>query len=364
MKGALLEFIVRQTLIKCGFSSVKPDENYIFEKGNLFYINGKGAAHDADVLMNPPFQAPFFYPSRILFECKNYKNNIALSVARNALGLRYDINEFEIVTKKTIRKRINNRRSHYADRKRFVYQVGIAGVGNFTAPAIEFAVNNKIPIFSLEWFLSEDTCNLFGEIKKEYVAEIADDTKRAIHSFLKNKEINLTLENNDIVRNFIEEDEIIGAIIKEFFIAINNIYVGLVETGDLLFLRKVDFSDEDILKNVIENVNLSAELHYSVEHPKVWRLTVFQGNNRLMETDYEFFIPNRLLSILAKYSERRRSTIDFKEKLFKEIFIFGGSLINRNLPFLNIELDQHWLNQARERLNEENNNEESIEDNE
>jgi hypothetical protein len=72
LKGALLEHIVRTLMYSCGFASVKPDGLYIYaQTGNgLFYINGKGAAHDADVLMEPPIQLPFSYPSRILFECR------------------------------------------------------------------------------------------------------------------------------------------------------------------------------------------------------------------------------------------------------------------------------------------------------
>ena len=70
MKGALLEYIVRRLLANCGFTSVRPDGHYIFaQRGTgLFFINGKGAAHDADTLMEPPIQMPFSYPSRLLFD--------------------------------------------------------------------------------------------------------------------------------------------------------------------------------------------------------------------------------------------------------------------------------------------------------
>jgi len=54
--------------------------------GGLFYVNGRGAAHDADVLMEPLVQIPFSYPSRILFECKAYDSKTTLPIVRNALG--------------------------------------------------------------------------------------------------------------------------------------------------------------------------------------------------------------------------------------------------------------------------------------
>ncbi len=87
IKGALLEFIVRRLMMNCGFTSVKPDGHYVFaqEGMGLFFINGKGAAHDADVLMEPPIQMPFSYQSRLLFECKSYDKSIGLNVIRNGL---------------------------------------------------------------------------------------------------------------------------------------------------------------------------------------------------------------------------------------------------------------------------------------
>ena len=67
-------------------------------------MNGKGAAHDADVFMEPPIQIPFIYPTRVIFECKAYASRAGLPIVRNALGLRQDINEFEIVTKESLEK--------------------------------------------------------------------------------------------------------------------------------------------------------------------------------------------------------------------------------------------------------------------
>jgi hypothetical protein len=67
-----------------------------------FWINGKGAAHDADIIMNPPIQMPFAYPTQLLFECKAYGTSANLPIVRNALGLRNDLNDFEIVTRDTL----------------------------------------------------------------------------------------------------------------------------------------------------------------------------------------------------------------------------------------------------------------------
>jgi len=72
IKGALLEYIVRNLLKSCGFTNVKVDNLFSFEQRELFFVNGKGAAHDADVIMNPPIQMPFTYPTQLIFECKAY----------------------------------------------------------------------------------------------------------------------------------------------------------------------------------------------------------------------------------------------------------------------------------------------------
>lgn len=134
LKGALLEYIVRNLLKNCAFSNVKPDNLYSYQSGGLLFVHGKGAAHDTDVFMNPPIQMPFSYPTQLIFECKAYGSSAALPVVRNALGLRNDLNDFEIVTKETLRKRRNNRRATYAieARTRYFFQVGVASINEFS----------------------------------------------------------------------------------------------------------------------------------------------------------------------------------------------------------------------------------------
>jgi hypothetical protein len=70
--------------------NVKTDGVYSFERGGLFFVNGKGAARDADIIMPPPIQMPFHYPTQIIFECKAYKPTAGLPIIRGALGLRSD----------------------------------------------------------------------------------------------------------------------------------------------------------------------------------------------------------------------------------------------------------------------------------
>ena len=238
IKGALLEYIVRNLLKNCGFTNVKADGLFSFEKSGLFFINGKGAAHDADVIMNPPIQMPFAYPSQLIFECKAYSSKANLSIVRNALGLRNDINDFEIVTRNTLNKRQNNRRASYAvdTRKRFLYQVGVASVNDFSKPAIEFAANNKIPLLSLDWFLGPNTIREFNSIDQGYIDSIPEDVIRNLYAFLKDRKGDMYASKYRLTYDFLSSDNILGDIVTFSNTVIRYSYIGLLETGDIVFL--------------------------------------------------------------------------------------------------------------------------------
>ena len=193
IKGALLEYIVRNLLRNCGFTNVKADNVYSFERSGLFFVNGKGAAHDADVIVNPPIQMPFSYPTQLIFECKAYDSQIGLTIVRNALGLRNDINDFEIVSKDSLIKRQNNRRAEYAIeiRKRFLFQVGVASINDFSKPAIEFSANNKIPLLSLSWFLGSQSIRNFNNIDQTLIDSFDEEDMKNVYDFFKDRKGNL-----------------------------------------------------------------------------------------------------------------------------------------------------------------------------
>ena len=348
LKGALLEYLVRKLLTNYGFTSVEADGTYIYENTGLFFINGKGAAHDADVLMDPPIQMPFSYPSRILFECKAYQK-IGLSVVRNALGLRYDINEFEIITKNSIQKRKNNRRANYAieNRERFNYQIGVATVGDFRKPAIEFAANNKIPLLSLKWFMDEMTIDLIHTINQTYLNEISADLQSKMYSYLKDKKRNAEFASrNQEAISFIESDELIGKIIRSFNAIINCSFVGLIETGDLIFLSAKKSNSYELLNN-FRFEDLRARIRYSRDEPNVWLLEISDNFVRNNNVEFEFFVPDRIMEMWKQFSLDRKAAIDIKNEYFSKIFIFSKPRENK-LPFFVVNIDSHWLNTNRE----------------
>lgn len=76
--GKAFEIFVKRVLISIGFSEVKSDGLYVFEASPGQMIQGLGEAHNADVLLEPPVQTPFFYKTRLLIECKDYSKKIGL----------------------------------------------------------------------------------------------------------------------------------------------------------------------------------------------------------------------------------------------------------------------------------------------
>lgn len=356
IKGSLLEYLIRRLLSNCGFTTVKTDGHYVYAQNGsgLFFINGKGAAHDADVLMDPPFQMPFSYPSRLLFECKAYGNKVGLDVIRNALGLRYDINEFEIVTDDSIQKRKNNNRSSYAisDRKRYNYQVGVASVEEFTKNAFEFAANIKISLISLRWFLSERVCNLFTNINQAYLDEIPHALRNQLYSFLKNKANNSWNDAtySDVI-SFITTDNIIGDIIQHFNIVIQKSYVGLIETGDLIFLFANQIDSFELVNANINFNQFKARIHWKSENLGVWELELI-NNNEVIEINpkFKFHVPDRIMRQWQEFSLDKNVAINLKEQYFSRIFIFKGSQSQNELPFFLVNIDEPWLSNLNEQI--------------
>lgn len=355
LKGTLLEYIVRNLLTNCGFTSVKPDGHYIYQQNGtgLFFINGKGAAHDADVLMEPPIQMPFSYPSRLMFECKSYDRKIGLDVIRNGLGLRYDVNEFEIVTDETIQRRKNNRRETYAisSRKRYHYQVGIASVEEFSRPAFEFAANNKIPLLSMRWFLNNSTCDLFHRINDTYLHAMSVETKDLLYKFLKDKNPDSkTSSSYDVLFEYLLTDNLSGQILRDFWEVINNCVVGLLETGDLLFLFANETGVGNLFREQGQGGNMEARLHYYADDVTKWTLAINNYRSQVSRPiELEFNVPIGLLSQWRDFNYDKYVGYTMKGAFFSRIFIFSQRVSSYGLPFTVVNLDSEWLEELRYR---------------
>lgn len=333
LKGAFLEYIVRRILSGCGFTNVKPDGLLIYDRGGLTMINGKGAAHDADVLMNPSIQIPFSYPYRLNFECKAHTSKTGLPIIRNALGLRNDINDFEITTRNHLQERQNNRRSRLAidNRQRFNYQVGVASVEDFTKPAFEFAANNKIPLISLQWFLPENICGLFHRITNVYLKQFSKQQLDDLLSFLKR---NRNLNGQTFLN---EEESIFQTIYNSFLEFENRVVIGLLESGDMLFLISENGNERDYLQN--RTMTMNARFHYVRRELDYWTLSINQ------EIEFGFYLPARIIEMWRNQKFELEAAVEIKGELFSKVFIF---VRNDRFPFRIVRIEREWL----ENLNE------------
>jgi hypothetical protein len=355
IKGALLEYIVRNLLKNCGFTNVRADKLYSFERGGLFFINGKGAAHDADVIMNPPIQMPFTYPTQLLFECKAYEKSANLPIVRNALGLRNDLNEFEIVTKDSLLKRQNNKRAAYAidTRNRFLYQVGVASINDFSKPAIEFAANHKMPLLSLSWFLGPNTIAYFNDIDQPFIDSCPPDDIKNIYDFFKDREGNLYASKYNRASQFLNSGNMLGAIVTAANATIRYSYVGLLETGDMVFLFARSQASDNILNRQNSFASLKAEIHWFSDRPNVWRLSVYNTNERQQKTDFDFYVPKRIFNHWKTFNLDKSAALDIKQEFFSKVFVFNQSN-NPEAPFSIINIDREWLDTIRQaQLNDE-----------
>lgn len=347
IKGALLEYIVRQLFKNCGFTNVRADNLFSFERGGLFFVNGKGAAHDADIIMNPPIQMPFTYPTQILFECKAYGSVSNLPFVRNALGLRNDLNEFEIVTRESLLKRQNNRRASYAvdTRTRFLYQVGVASVNDFSNHAVEFATNNKIPILSLSWFLGTNPIRDFNSINQVLIDSFNQEDVKNVYDFLKDREGNLYEAKYRRAFVFLSSRNIIGDIITAANVVINYSYVGLLETGDMVFLFAR--TPNNILNEQMGFASLKAEIHWSDNRPNLWWLTIFNPERQDQRTEFDFYVPKRIFNHWEKFNFDRSVALDIKQQFFSKIFLFNQRN-NPETPFSIINIDREWFDRVRQ----------------
>ena len=159
--GKAFEIFVKEILISIGFSEVRSDGLYVFDGSPGQMIQGLGEAHNADVLLEPPVQTPFFYKTRLLIECKAYKKKIGLNIIRSALGLREDVNHFEVLDVNELELRKNQRRKGIRDTyDRCTYQVAVAAINGYTNQAQQFAATHRIPLIEFDKLI------FWGEFKE------------------------------------------------------------------------------------------------------------------------------------------------------------------------------------------------------
>ena len=150
-KGKAFEYFIKRLLLIIGFREICPDTIYIFEGPAGLMINGLGEAHNADVLLEPPVQTPFYMPTRLLIECKSYTGKVGIDVIRGVLGLRDDINVFNYLDDEELKNRKNNKRIiNKKNNTYYFYQVAVASLKGYSVAAQNFAAAHRIPLIQLD----------------------------------------------------------------------------------------------------------------------------------------------------------------------------------------------------------------------
>lgn len=307
--GKAFELLVKQLLLNIGFTEINSDGLYVFDGTAGQMIQGLGEAHNADVLLEPPVQTPFYASTRILIECKDYTRSIGLNTVRSALGLREDINHFDIVDKRELEaRRIQRRRGLTHNYTRYYYQVALASMSGYTLPAQKFAATHRIPLLEFNklpfW---EEFCNIIHN--------------RDMYRYSSSR-----------CRGDATYDELchmIDSISDRIAIAITN-------SGQMLFLYRIN--------NEINQFADDYSLHWK-DRSSLWSLV--SGT-----TEYKFQLPNSIMELWLRNSsneiDMKRNAIDCKATFFSNMVVYYKHCGRAQIKMISI--DKYKLEEAQERL--------------
>lgn len=337
VKGKLFEYFVCKLLLACGFKPVAKDGLLIFDGRPGTMIQGLGQAHNADVLLEPPFQTPFYFSTRLLVECKCYSDTIGLPIIRNALGLREDVNSFDIVTEEILR----NRRLSYTTRstsypmRRYSYQVAVASFSGFKSTAIPFAQTHRIPLISFsESLLFQRIRDSILEVERR--ANIDDEFAEFVMRYLTEHqyERRVYCDMNygyDIFISFIEE-------IRWFQ---ERIVIGLLEDGTILFMIKSETNNLHQEQN--NTYNDGCEIYWSNEID-AWEL-------REGPRSYSFELPKEIYQEWVESAEeQRRAAVQIKQDYFSKIVLFENNFEEKD-SIRTLHLSERFIETAKRNLN-------------
>lgn len=326
LKGYAFEYLIRRLMLNSGFTNSPLDNKYktVYTNGTGTMIHGLGQPHNADVLMDPPIQTPFYYQSRLLVECKAYSTPLGLGHARNVLGLREDINSFNIVDLATLTNRRNySDKAILHDFEKFQYQVALASLSGFKAGTVAFAHTHRIPLIDL------DSLPLMREIKDFILdldlLDLPEEQMKELITVFQGKQDwwNLSIIQNDRYRHIINffEHEIFS----------NRIEVGITNTGDILFLYKMSNDDLQKINNQIYEDGFS--IHWN-NFNSYWYL-------RDRNEGYIFQLPEALKQKWIEYSNVPEQNIysgaiTLKEKSIAKIIKYYIEDGKQNIKILHL----------------------------
>ena len=314
--GKAFEILVKSILLTIGFSEVNSDGLYIFDGTAGQMIQGLGEAHNADVLLEPPVQTPFYSSTRLLIECKDSQKRIGLNTVRSVLGLREDINHFEIVDVNELASRRGNRRPGLVyNYTRYSYQVAVAALSGFTVPAQKFAATHRIPLIEFN--------------KMPFWKEFVEVMRRGRPAF------SIAARRDDLCYDY-SDRELENIAIRFANDIGEKMAVAITNSGQMLFLYRISGNRTDF------------ENEYSIywqDSSSPWELRT--GNIR-----YVFQLPKDIAKIWLNNSsneiEMRKEAINCKNNYLSNMVVYyreyGQPMIKM------ISINQGALREAKHRL--------------
>lgn len=303
--GKAFEIFVKRILMNVGFLEVQSDGLFVFDGNAGQMVQGLGEAHNADVLLEPPVQTPFIYKTRLLIECKDYNKKVGLNTVRSALGLREDVNSFEIVDKQDLEERRSQRRNGiFKIYDRCIYQVAVASMSGFTPQAQKFAATHHIALIEF------DKMNVWV------------DCKETLHRISQN-EIGNEEEKQEKIIRFADR------ISEKIAVAITN-------SGQILFLYR----------------QVGRKNTFSGKYKLAWVSQYFSWKMTVGGSEYSFHLPDVILkqwiNKMSTDLERRREAISIKEEYMSNMIVYYAEDGN---PFIGmISIDESHIEEAKGRL--------------
>ena len=342
LKGKALEYFMRKLLLGCGFTPIKSDGTVIYDGSVGQMVHGLGQPHNADVLMSPPIQTPFYYPTNLIVECKWHNEPLGIPFARNVLGLREDINHFDIVTKDILdaRKTYRSKTPKLYPFDRCIYQVALASVSGFKRTTVEFANVHRIPLISFaSAALFEPLRNFLNMVDEAEFIYSKKDLALLENVFAGKKEWESLSDNMtyqyDLIGFFRYVDELTW-----------NVNIAILKNGTLLFLHEVEEYERQNSNHFYDDQG-TFRLYWD-DRKSIWTLCG-------QEKTYQFELPGEMLKEWKQASDQwendfktREKALHLKQGYFSEIYLLSNRNGKSNVETL--RLNKIFLDEAYERL--------------
>lgn len=345
IRGLLLEEVLLNLLRDSGYVAIdkaNTSDKTLKNGRSGLEVKGRGWNHQIDAIADFSVSPPFSHPIRLLLEAKFYNKNIGIDIIRNAVGVLKDVGEYWVT---------NDNNDIY--KPRYHYQYAVFTSSAFTKPAQKYAFAQDIYLIKLEnneYFqpvidsLKQLTYEDFNGTSGKEINIDLSDLRVAMRKSLKYKNP-IHLENFIKFNNFPHENNLISLVFNES----NNLsssYLGVLGKGFPVFLTPSDsFNIQDLIRNPRIRICWNEEKWYIVKE------TVNCRDYNDEDIVFSFDLPKELLKL---YSENNMlseaGALDLKQEFMSSIKIMFKDQDNRIMSFLELKLDNQWIDRIREQL--------------